>query len=239
MRMAPVARLKKRNRGVHLMGQVSIAVSAAIGAGGTVVSSVKRGSGARIRAKDGVPPEMITAYLGSYPPRVCGIATFTRNLSTAVARSERGIATRVAAITNEGALYHYPPQVRWTIDQNDPRSWTEAAIQVNRSAVSLVSIQHEFGIYGRFERDGRFVDMLGHFLDLIERPIVTTLHTVSPHPPDDRKEAIKRLHDRSAAVVTMVNMANLILEQEYRLDAGKLFTIPHGVPEVRWAPPEK
>jgi glycosyltransferase involved in cell wall biosynthesis len=182
---------------------------------------------------------LITAYVSSFPPRACGIATFTRDLSDSVAQSERGIITRIAAINDEGATYVYPPQVRWIIDQYDPRSWEEAAKSINHSKVGLVSLQHEFGIYGRFDRDGRFIDHLPRFLERIEKPVVATLHTVSPHPRPDRRDAIRYIHDRSAAVVTMVNMARLILEQEYGLDPGKLYTIPHGVPKVSWTPPAR
>lgn len=183
--------------------------------------------------------ELSIAYLGTYPPRACGIATFTRDLSEAVAGSGSGITSRIAAINDEGASYAYPPHVRWTIDQYDPQSWLEAAQSLNRAHIDVVSVQHEFGITGRFERDGRFVNHLDRFLKVIEKPVVATLHTVSPHPGPDRRDAIRLLHDRSAAVVTMVNMARLILEQEYGLEPAKLHTIPHGVPEVRRTSPEK
>jgi glycosyltransferase involved in cell wall biosynthesis len=182
--------------------------------------------------------DLTVAYVGTFPPRACGIATFTRDLSEAVAESERGIITRNAAINEEGASYVYPPQVHWIIDQYDPQSWIDVARQINRSRVKLVSVQHEFGIDGRFERDGRFVDHLAYFLDELQKPIVSTLHTVLPHPRPDLQKAIKNLHDHSVAVVTMVNMARLILEQEYNLDPTKLHTIPHGVPAVRRTDPE-
>jgi glycosyltransferase involved in cell wall biosynthesis len=183
--------------------------------------------------------QLHTGFVSSYPPRACGIATFTRDLSGAIARSKRDVATHIAAITEEGMRHVYPRAVRWTIAQDDPRSWRAAAEQINRSQVALVSIQHEFGICGRFEGDGRFVDHLAHFLERIDKPVVSTLHTVLPHPHPDLRAAIRLLYDRSAAMVTMVNLARLILEQEYALDPAKLFTIPHGVPQVRLAPPDK
>jgi len=145
----------------------------------------------------------------------------------------------VAAINDEGAAYSYPNQVRWTIDQCDPESWKSVAREINASRVSLVSIQHEFGIHGKFERNGAFVDHLKGFLDNLEKPVVATLHTVLPHPNPDLREAIRALHDRSTAVITMVNMARLILEEEYGLDPAKLHTIPHGVPAVRWTAPSR
>ncbi len=181
--------------------------------------------------------DLVTAYVSSYPPRACGIAAFTRDLSDAVAQSGRNIETRIAAIHDQGATTRYPPPTRWTIDQGDPQSWKNLAWQINKSRVSLVSIQHEFGLYGRFERDGRFTDHLAGFLERIERPVVSTLHTVLPQPQPDLRAAIRLLHDRSAAVVTMVNVAHQILEQDYDLDPTKLVSIPHGVPDVRRALP--
>jgi glycosyltransferase involved in cell wall biosynthesis len=183
-------------------------------------------------------PEVPVAFLSTFPPRPCGIATFTADLSDAVARAGR-VAPRIAAIAEEGAVYRYPRQVRWRIDQQDRASWRDAARAINDSDVALVSVQHEFGIVGRFARDGRFVDHLPCFLEELRKPVVTTLHTVLPNPRPDLREPIRSLHDRSEAVVTMVNMARLILEEDYGLDAGKLYTIPHGVPEIERVPVER
>jgi glycosyltransferase involved in cell wall biosynthesis len=179
------------------------------------------------------------AYVSSFPPRACGIATFTRDLSNAVEHSGRRVATRIAAINDDGAVYGYPQQVRWSIDQGCAQSWRDVAAKINRSPVTLVSIQHEFGLYGRFERDGHFVDFLAGFLERLEKPVVATLHTVLPRPRPDVKAAVRALHDRSERVITMVNMARLILQEEYDLDPAKLITIPHGVPEVRQTDPDR
>jgi polysaccharide biosynthesis protein PslF len=149
------------------------------------------------------------------------------------------MSPRIAAITDEGALYQYPRQVRWSIDQQDLRSWQYAARAINDSNVSVVCIQHEYGIFGHFERGGRFVDNLPIFLDELHKPVVTTLHTVLPNPRPDLGQPIRQLHEHSDAVVTMVNMARLILGEEYGLDPHKLHTIPHGVPEVRRIPIER
>ncbi len=175
---------------------------------------------------------LTVAYVSSFPPRACGIATFTRDLSDAVAQSGANIVTRNVALNEDGADHAYPPQVRWTIDQHDPRSWIAVARQINISRVDLVSIQHEFGICGRFAKDGQFHDHLACFLATLRKPVVATLHTVPPHPPADLREAIRTLHDHSAAVVTMINRAGLILEEEYGLDPARLRSIPHGVPAM-------
>lgn len=179
-----------------------------------------------------LPAELAVALVGSYPPRACGIATFTRDLSDALAQSGHAVSPSIAAITDVGARYAYPLEVRWRIDQQDPASWRAAACAINNSSVALVSIQHEFGIDGHFTRDGRYVDHLRYFLDAVRRPVVTTLHTVLPGPKPDILEATRYLEERSTALVTMVNMAGLMLQQEYGIDKRKLHMIPHGVPEI-------
>jgi glycosyltransferase involved in cell wall biosynthesis len=143
------------------------------------------------------------------------------------------------AITEPDRTTAYPGQVRWTIDQHDPRSWRHAALQLNKAPVDLVCIQHEFGIFGRFEPDGHFTDYLAGFLERLTKPVVTTLHTVLPHPPPDLRQAIRRLHAHSSAVVTMVHQAHRILAQDYNLSTQTLHTIPHGVPEAPWVPPAR
>lgn len=178
------------------------------------------------------------AFVSTYPPRACGIATFTRDLRDAVGKSRQDVSTAVMAITENGEPAAYPASVRWTIDQHDPQSWHYAAAQLNKAAVDLVCVQHEFGICGDFDSEGHFTDHLAGFLERIAKPVVTTLHTVIPRPPPDLRRAIRRLHDRSGAVVTMVNLARRILMQDYGLAPAILHTIPHGVPEASWVPPE-
>lgn len=179
------------------------------------------------------------AYVSSFPPRACGIATFTRDLSEAIGQGRQHLSTAIMAITEEDMLAAYPAQVRWTIDQHDPHSWLRAAEQLNRAPVDLVCIQHEFGLYGRFDAAGHFTDYLAGFLERIAKPVVTTLHTVLPQPPPDLRHATRLLHARSAAVVTMVNQARRILIQDYGLSSSTLYTIPHGVPEASWVSPEQ
>src|ERR1700690_3442295 len=98
------------------------------------------------------------AYVSTYPPRACGIATFTRDLSDAIRQSQQNLGAAIMAISEADRLAAYPAQVRWTIDQHDPHSWQRAAEQLNTASVDLVCIQHEFGLYGRFDPDGHFSD---------------------------------------------------------------------------------
>lgn len=70
-------------------------------------------------------------------------------------------------------------------------------------------------------------------LDTLDKPLVTTLHTVLPQPRRDIRDAVRRLFESSAAVVVMVNTGAKILAEDYEVDRARIVTIPHGVPQVR------
>ena len=184
-----------------------------------------------------VDAQRVVAYVSTFPPRACGIATFTRDLSSAVAAGSRFLKSWVLAIDEPGSMYDYLPPVQWTINQDDPPSWRAGALRLNASPVDVVSIQHEFGIDGRFDPTGCYTDYLAGFLDNLKKPVVATLHTVLPQPRPELRAAVRPLAAHSAFLVTMVDLAGRILEKEYGLDPTMLWTIPHGVPVVTPTPP--
>ena len=174
--------------------------------------------------------------VSTFPPREDGIATFTRDLLTGVRRANAGITIRIAAITDRGSYYAYPRQVRWEIEQDDKASYAAAGRALSRARVALVSLQHEFGLWGdagdlapTFDQ----YDCAPAFLDALDPPVVTTLHTVLPKPRADLRAAIRLLYARSAATVVMVGVGAKILAEDYGIDPARLVVIPHGVPQVR------
>ncbi len=184
----------------------------------------------------------IVAFVSSYVPRECGIATFTRDLHTGLDHVRNGQQSLIVAINDRDAEYAYGRRVIFQIDQSEPRSYVEAAEYLNRARVQVLSLQHEFGLYGQLA-DGQVVsDNALPFLRALKKPVVTTLHTVLPQPSESLKETIREIYQLSTATVVMVNMAALILAEDYGLaerdESGqyvpprKLHTIPHGVPQV-------
>jgi glycosyltransferase involved in cell wall biosynthesis len=173
-------------------------------------------------------------YLGvvsTYPPREDGIATFTRDLLDAVCAAHSGLFARIAAITDAGSHYAYPRQVHWHIEQGNPASYAEAGRLLSRSPMAVVSLQHEFGLYGVWGEP--LVDHAPALLATLTKPLVTTFHTVLPLPRADIRESLLRLYEKSAAVVVMVHVGAKILVEDYGMDLERIVTIPHGVPEVR------
>jgi len=170
------------------------------------------------------------ALVSTSPPRQCGIATFTSDLAQAMQTADPKARLWWAAINEEHAAHDYGPQVRWRIRQRHPDTYERAAAEINESNVDIVSIQHEFGLYGIWGET--FEDHLAPFLETLTRPLVTTLHTTLPDPSPSVKEAVRRIANHSNAIIVMAHRARTILEQEYGIDPAKVHVIPHGVPST-------
>jgi glycosyltransferase involved in cell wall biosynthesis len=172
------------------------------------------------------------AFISSYPPRECGIATFTQDLAYGVCGADPEINVNVAAINEAGGIHPYPKEVIARIDQGSPDSYIEAARVLNKSNIDIVSVQHEFGRFGVWH-DYLREDYLAPFLDEIEAPVVTTLHTILPSPHPTVRASIVNAIEKSAATQAMARTGAMILTDEYGASPNKIVYIPHGCPEIR------
>ncbi len=112
------------------------------------------------------------AFLGTYPPHRCGIGTFTRDLSYAVISADEGVRATVLAMTDAGLTYKHPERVQFQIRRGVKDDYVRAADFVNCSDIGMVSIQHEYGIFGG--TDGAYILT---FLAELHKPSIATLHT--------------------------------------------------------------
>src|SRR5712692_4607443 len=87
-------------------------------------------------------------FISTFPPRECGIATFTHDLFQAVCQSNEALQPNAVSITNTSAHYDYPPEVVFEIQQPELKDYRLAAEYINLSGAGVVSLQHEFGIFG-------------------------------------------------------------------------------------------
>jgi len=166
-------------------------------------------------------------YLSTYPPRECGIAAFCEDLVTSVHSTPLMGKPVVAAIVEAGedcSLYDEP--VRFCLRRSSYGDHLRAATFFNDSAAAVVSLQHEFGIFG-----GERGSWVCSFAEHLRKPLVTTLHTVMPKPHQGYREIIRYLVTRSTRVVVMNPMAIEILERDYGVSSRKLVLIWHGAPE--------
>jgi glycosyltransferase involved in cell wall biosynthesis len=173
------------------------------------------------------------AFLGNYLPRKCGIATFTSDLLGGVAaRYSRSRCFAVAVNDIEGC-YRYPDAVRFEIEEQDLESYRLAADFLNSSDVDVVSLQHEFGIFG-----GPAGSHLLALLRRLQAPVVTTLHTVLLKPNADQRRVMQELIAHSTRLVVMTERGQTILQDVYQAPRAKVDLIPHGIPDVTFVAPD-
>ena len=168
------------------------------------------------------------AFVGTYGPRRCGIATFTADLAQAVAGTDARMTPMVLAVTDPSGQYSYPPEVRFEIRQNVKADYPRAAELVNYSHVRLVSIQHEYGIFGG--DDGCYIL---DFVSALRVPAVVTLHTVLKHPSENQRRIVQKLAAQCAQLVVMSQVAKDLLESSYGVRGARVRIIPHGIPVMQ------
>jgi glycosyltransferase involved in cell wall biosynthesis len=167
------------------------------------------------------------ALLGNHLPRHCGIATFTTHLSDAIASAGPDLDCFVLAM-NDGLHQHaYPSRVRFELADNDLGAYTRAADFLNVNAVDVISVQHEYGIFG-----GKAGSHLLTLLRELRMPIVTTLHTILRAPNAHQRRVMDELTALSDRLVVMTDGSAEILREVHGVDAQKIDMIPHGIPNV-------
>ena len=164
------------------------------------------------------------AFVGNYFPRRCGIATFTADICEAIAAEFPEADCIVGSVNDRAEGYAYPPRVRFEMAEQEVDSYRRAAEFLNLNNVEVVSVQHEFGIYG-----GPAGSYLLTFLRDIRKPVVTTLHTVLSEPNDEQRSVMRELDALSARFVVMAERGRKLLESVYAVAPEKIDVIPHGV----------
>ena len=160
-------------------------------------------------------------------PRQCGIATFTTDLSDAVAAELSAVDCVVVAMNDAGRRYAYPSRVRFEIAETDLDSYRHAADFLNVNRVDVLSVQHEYGIFG-----GKAGSHLLPLLRELRMPIVTTLHTILAEPNDQQRAAMNELTQLSTRLVVMSAQGRTLLQTVHDVPASKIDLIPHGIPLV-------
>ncbi len=172
------------------------------------------------------------AFLGDYPPRKCGIATFTCDLLSAVAQNHPSSQCFAVPVNDLAEGYDYPKEVRFEIEEQDLASYLRAADFLNISNADLVSVQHEFGVFG-----GPSGSHLLALLRELRMPIVTTLHTILNAPNAEQRRVMQELISRSTRLVVMAERGRQMLQEIYRVPAAKIDLIPHGIPDIPFVDP--
>ncbi len=173
-------------------------------------------------------PERRIACVGTFPPRQCGIATFTQDLCRAIeSRNDSGRHCHVLAINDRAERYDYPASVRFEIRQQQPSDYRLAADFVNIRNCEVLLLQHEYGIFG-----GDCGEHLLGFLRNVRMPVVTTLHTVLPDPSPQMRRVTEAIIEHSDRLVMMSEHSAALLRDVYKLSNDKVRMIPHGIPDL-------
>ncbi|SKB28253.1 glycosyltransferase family 4 protein [Daejeonella lutea] len=174
---------------------------------------------------------MKIAYLSSYTPRECGIATFNYNLIRAINADNKDGSLNgfVVAMNDSDDLeeYAYPAEVKFTIRQEHQKDYIKAAEFINNSDVDACVIEHEFGIYG-----GESGVYLLPLISRLNKPLITVLHTVLREPSFMQQIIIREIAKQSSKIVVMSHKAVDFLRNIYYISEDKIQRIEHGVPDL-------
>ncbi len=172
------------------------------------------------------------AVVGNYLPRQCGIATFTTDLCAAIS-AEYGTPQLMALPVNDTEPgYDYPSRVRWSLAQDDVKSYQDAAEFLNFNNIDMVCLQHEYGIFG-----GTAGSHILHLLRGLQMPVVTTLHTVLREPDADQLLVMEEIAELSDRLIVMSQLSSQFLQEIFKVPSSKIDMVPHGVPDLPFLDP--
>src|SRR5680860_225867 len=175
--------------------------------------------------------------LATFPPRQCGIATFTADLTNAIDQMfGPSVKSKIVAM-NLTELSHFPysDKVIFQISQPCEEDYINAADKLNKiKEVKLVSIQHEFGIFG-----GEYGSHLLLFLKKLQKPVVITFHSVLPDPNEKMRNMVQSIMKYSKGIIVMTHSSKEILKDDYGLDPDLIQVIPHGIHHVPYRSSER
>jgi len=172
------------------------------------------------------PARKRVVFISSFKPRKCGIATFTSDLITSAAAAAKG-GFEPQVVTMQSGDLKYDEPVKFEIRQNVKSDYICAADYINFSPVDLVSVQHEFGLFG-----GEAGSYLSLLLNRLKAPIITTLHTVLDEPNPAYYKALVDVCNASYKVITMNERGVTMLRDIYGTAGKKVELIAHGIPDL-------
>lgn len=164
-------------------------------------------------------------FITSYPPRECGIASYSQNLIRSLNnRFDNFFSLRVCALESGGeARYYYPDEVSWVLDTTKSSDYTKILDKINQSAeIRAVIIQHEFDLFKPTE------EAFLHFLSKIDKPVIVVFHSVIPDPSDSLKTYFRTISRISNSVLVLARISANILRDHYQVPEEKITVIPYG-----------
>lgn len=161
----------------------------------------------------------------TYPPRECGIATYSHDLFKSLHKSfSSTFSISVCALEEGFQRYEYPEEVKYFLDTNSGTQYSELSYNINHDDdIKLVLVQHEFGLFDHAGQD----DLL-EFLNQLRKPIILAFHTILPEPDSKLKIKVMDLVEVCIKIVVMTQSAAMILVNEYQVPMHKIEIVAHG-----------
>lgn len=167
-------------------------------------------------------PEIL--FISTFPPRECGIATYSEDLIFALNNKfTKSFSIKIAALELQNEKHNYKEDIYAVLETDNPNSYVELAENINKNpAIEIVLIQHEFGLFRGNEADFML------FLKAIDKPKIVVCHTVLPRPDEKFKMQVQEINTTVDAFIVMTNNSARILENDYQVLQDKITVIPHG-----------
>lgn len=174
--------------------------------------------------KNSITPQAEILFITSYPPRECGIATYSQDLITTLNKKfSNSLSIKVCALETGKASYNYPEEVKYTLDTSQISSYTDLAQKINNdNQIQLVLIQHEFGFYK--DQEQAFLQLLND----LTKPVALVFHTVLPNPDAQLGLKVRNIAAACKSIIVMTKTSAKILINDYGILKEQITVIAHG-----------
>lgn len=162
--------------------------------------------------------------LTTFPPRECGIATYSQDLIKALKNKfEKSFCIQICALESKNEKHEYAEDIKYILDTDEMDSYLQLAQNINGNhAIKTVMIQHEFGLFNKMESSFNL------FLETLTKPVIMVFHTVLPNPNELLKYNVEQIAANSRDIIVMTKTSAEILKKHYGISKSKITVIPHG-----------
>ncbi len=168
-------------------------------------------------------------YVSTYIPQKCGVATFTKDVTSAINLINPKALAEIMAVVKKDESYDFPWEVKYQIEKDNKKSYIRAASYINKSSCDLVLIEHEFGIFG-----GDCGNYLLDFLKAVKKPKVMTCHTLIEDKNSCWGKTFSELIKEVDGLTVMTKYSARKLAKLYNFNSKRIAIIPHGTPDIEY-----